>query len=70
MKVEICPESAAEITRAELQLTLQLFKKDLRQRKAGKGTPVFDHDKVTDVEQIKRHIEATEMLLNYYGYPQ
>ena len=67
MKVKICPESIAEITRAELQLTLQLFKKDLRQRKAGKGAAVFAHDKATDVEQIKRHIEATEMLLRYYG---
>ena len=67
MKVEICPESAAEITRAELQLTLQLFKKDLRQRKTGKGSPVFTHDKAEDIEQIKRHVEATEMLLRYYG---
>lgn len=70
MKVEICPESMAEITRAELQLTLQLFKKDLRQRKAGKGSPVFTHDKAEDIEQIKRHVEATEMLLRYYGEPQ
>ena len=67
MKVEICPESMAEITRAELQLTLQLFKKDLRQRKAGKGSAVFAHDKSEDIEQIKRHVEATEMLLRYYG---
>lgn len=67
MKVKICPESIAEITRAELQLTLQLFKKDLRQRKAGKGSPVFAHDKAEDIEQMKRHVEATEMLLRYYG---
>lgn len=67
MKVEICPESAAEITRAELRLTLQLFKKDLRQRKTGSGSPVFCIEKTTDIEQIKRHIEATEMLLRYYG---
>jgi hypothetical protein len=70
VKVEICPESMAEITRAELQLTLQLFKKDLRQRKVGKGTAVFAHDKAADIEQIKRHVEATEMLLRYYGEPQ
>jgi hypothetical protein len=53
-----------------LQLTLQLFKKDLRQRKVGKGTAVFAHDKAADIEQIKRHVEATEMLLRYYGEPQ
>jgi len=67
VKVEICPESAAEITRAELRFTLQLFKRDLRQRKAGKGSPVFTRDKAEDIEQIKRHVEATEMLLRYYG---
>ena len=66
MKVEICPESMAEITRAELQLTLKLFKKDLLQRKAGKGAALFSSDKAIDVEHIKRHIEATEMLLRYY----
>lgn len=66
MKVEICPEGMAEITRAELRLTLQLFKKDLRQRKAGKGAALFSSDKAIDVEHIKRHIEATEVLLRYY----
>lgn len=29
--------------------------------------PVFTHDKAEDIEQIKRHVEATEMLLRYYG---
>jgi hypothetical protein len=67
VKVEICPESAAEITRAELRFTLQLFKRDLRQRKAGNGSPVFTRDKAEDIEQIKQHIEAAQMLLRYYG---
>jgi len=67
VKVEICPESAAEITRAELRFTLQLFKRDLRQRKAGNGSPVFTRDKAEDIEQIKQHIKAVEMLLRYYG---
>lgn len=51
----------------ELQTVLQGLKHDREQRKNDEGMAIFETDKKTDLKKLKEHINAFELILEYYG---
>ena len=51
----------------ELTTTLQGLKNDREQRKNDEGMAIFDTDKKADLKKLKEHINAVELILEYYG---
>ena len=51
----------------ELTTTLQGLKDDREQRKNDEGMAIFDTDKKIDLYKLKEHINAVELILEYYG---
>ena len=47
----------------------RLLSRDLKDRKTGKGTAVFDLDKDIDIATLEGHIFAVETVLKYYTTP-
>jgi hypothetical protein len=66
MKIEIGTDLLEEITAAELKRTVASLKEDYKNRKAGVKIAIFDMDKAKDVAELKRHIDAFELVLKYY----
>ena len=66
MKIEIDNSLLEEITAAELNRMVASLKEDHKNRKAGKNIAIFDMDKAKDVAELKRHIDAFELVLKYY----
>jgi hypothetical protein len=66
MKIEIDNGLLEEITAAELKRVVASLKEDHKKRKAGKNIAIFDMDKAKDVAELKRHIDAFELVLKYY----
>lgn len=54
---------------SDLKATLECLQDDLEKRKAGTGMAIFHKDKKKDIAEIKRHIEAVKLVLQYYGDP-
>ena len=67
MKIEIDNRLLEEIAAAELKRTVASLKEDHKKRKAGVKIAIFDIDKAKDVAELKRHIEAFELVLKYYA---
>lgn len=67
MKVEICVEGVNDIIRSELKETVKLLKLDLKNVKNRSGISIFHADRDEDIAEIKRHIEAFNIVLKYYG---
>jgi hypothetical protein len=67
MKVEICVEGVNDIIRSELKETVKLLKLDLKNVKNRSGIAIFHVDRNKDIAEIKRHIEAFNIVLKYYG---
>ena len=51
----------------ELSTILQGLKNDREQRKNDEGMAIFDTDKKIDLYKMKEHINAFELILEYYG---
>ena len=67
MKIEIDNSLLEEIAAAELKRTVASLKEDHKKRKAGVKIAIFDIDKAKDVAELKRHIDAFELVLKYYA---
>jgi rRNA maturation protein Rpf1 len=67
--LEIPTELADTITRAELSRTLESLTTDLKQRKKGKGSPIFELDREVDISILEGHVYCFKTVLEYYGGP-
>jgi hypothetical protein len=67
MKVELCIEGVNDIVRDELKETVKILKLDLKNVKNRSGISIFHVDRDEDIAEIKRHIEAFNIVLKYYG---
>jgi hypothetical protein len=66
VKIEIDNRLLEEIAAAELKRTVASLKEDHKKRKAGVKIAIFDLDKAKDMAELKRHIDAFELVLKYY----
>ena len=67
MKIEVCIEGVDDIVRSDLTNSLDNLKDDLKRRKKGDSIAIFHMEKDEDIAELKRHIEAFELVLRYYG---
>jgi len=67
MKIELEVECVDKLVRAELKAVRMSLQGDLKRRKAGHGLSIFSTDKAEDIAEIKRHIDAFNTVLKYYG---
>lgn len=67
MKIEVCIEGVNDIVRSDLTNSLDNLKDDLKRRKKGGSIAIFHMEKDEDIAELKRHIEAFELVLRYYG---
>lgn len=67
MKIEVCIEGVNDIVRSDLTNSLDNLKDDLKRRKKGDSVAIFHMEKDEDIAELKRHIEAFELVLRYYG---
>jgi hypothetical protein len=69
MKIEINMNSdTADLLIVEnLKQTLADMKNDLELRKKGVGISIFSSDQKKDIAEIKQHIKAFKICLNYFG---
>lgn len=67
MKIEVCIEGVNDIVRSDLTNSLDNLKDDLKRRKKGDSIAIFHMEKDEDIAELKRHIEAFELVLRYYG---
>ena len=67
MKIEVCIEGVNDIVRSDLTNSLDNLKDDLKRRRKGDSIAIFHMEKDEDIAELKRHIEAFELVLRYYG---
>ena len=67
MKIEVCIEGVNDIVRSDLTNSLDNLKDDLKRSKKGDSVAIFHMEKDEDIDELKRHIEAFELVLRYYG---
>ena len=67
MNVVSCPEFFDAITTDNLKEVLEDLKETYKRRKKGHSLAIFEHDINEDLTEIKRRIEAFELVLAYYG---
>ena len=67
MKIEVCIEGVNDIVRSDLTNSLDNLKDDLKRCKKGDSIAIFHMEKDEDIAELKRHIEAFELVLRYYG---
>ena len=59
-------EQVLSIICHELSTDLDNLKEDLEKRKSGNGMAYFHHDQEKDIEAIEKHIDALQLVLEYY----
>ena len=69
MKIEIDSQLLEEITLAQLQQSLAGLRDSYEDRKDGGDINFFSYDRKEDLKEIKRHIEAFEIVASYYQVP-
>ena len=69
MKIEVDSQLLEEITLAQLKQSLAGLKDSYEDRKDGGDINFFSDDRKTDLKEIKRHIEAFEIVASYYEVP-
>ena len=69
MKIEIDSQLLEEITLAQLQQSLAGLRDSYEDRKDGGDINFFSDDRKEDLKEIKRHIEAFEIVTSYYQVP-
>jgi transcription initiation factor IIE alpha subunit len=65
--IQMTYDQVDAITTTELTTILQGLKNDREQRKNDEGMAIFDTDKKADLKKLKEHINAIELILEYYG---
>jgi len=66
-RLTICDDDADKITVSNLQETLENLQQDLSRRKHNKGYAVFELDKEKDIVEINKRINATSIMIDYFG---
>jgi hypothetical protein len=64
--IELEYEMVDRIIIQELQSTYKDMKRDLKNRDEG-TLAIWDHDPAKDKKMIKKHMEAIELILEFYG---
>ena len=68
LTLEIDYELSDKITTASLLSVLDTLEKDLEKRVKNEGGAIFVSEKEFDIILIEKHIEASKLILKYYGY--
>lgn len=55
---------------SELRKQIDDLNRNLEQREAGHGVPIFEHDIYKDVAMIRDRVRSFEQVLEYYGENQ
>ena len=66
-RLTICDDDADKITVSNLQEILENLQHGLSRRKQNEGFAVFDLDKKKDIIEIKKRINATRIIIDYFG---
>lgn len=69
VEIDIHSEIADLLIAKNLQETITDLKQDLKRRKKGVGIGIFSTNQEEDIAEIKRHIKAFKICLNYFGDP-
>jgi len=56
------------IVKQQLSEVLDSLESDLARRKSNTGFAIFEHDPELDMIEIKRHCDAVQLILSYYGH--
>ena len=67
LTIEVNADMADEIVKENLKFLLSCLKKDLKNVKDQNRGFIFSLDSKEDSKEIKRHIDAFETVLRYYG---
>jgi len=66
-RLTICDDDADKITVSNLQETLENLQQDLSRRKQNEGYAIFELDKEKDIVEINKRINATSIMIDYFG---
>jgi len=66
-RVTICDDDADKITVSNLQEILENLQHSLSHRKQNEGGAIFDLDKKKDIIEIKKRINAINLIIDYFG---
>lgn len=64
--VELDWDTIDKITTCSMKSSIENLEADLKARKVT-GMAIFHKDKKKDIAEIKRHIDAFNIVLKYYG---
>jgi len=64
MKVDLIDDQVEAIVRSEMEYVMQSMKSYLEEGKAGQ---IFSDDHKSDMHLIYQHLEAAELMYDYYG---
>lgn len=69
MEIKIDDDIAEQVTLAQLQHSLKGLDLTYKQRKKNNKIMFFHDDRATDLAEIKRHMDAFKLVINYYKVP-
>lgn len=69
VQIEVDESTLEDITLRQLESALESLKDSYKERKKGRGVFFFHADKQQDLTEIKRYIEAFELVMSYYKVP-
>lgn len=71
LELKIDSDCMDEIVKADLAGVRDSLRLDLERRKQGKySNGIFHHDKKKDIAEVKKHINAFNLILKYYNVPE
>lgn len=65
--VELDWDTIDKVTTCSMKGLVESLEEDLEKRKNGTGMAIFHENKKKDIAEIKRHIDAFQTVLKYYG---
>lgn len=66
--VKLSYDTVDSIVVEQMRYFKNTMSKDLANRKSKKdGSPIFSNNKKKDIAEIKKHIDAFNIVLSYYG---
>jgi hypothetical protein len=71
LELKIDSDCMDEIVKADLAGVRDSLSLDLERRKQGKySNGIFHHDKKKDIAEVRKHINAFNLILKYYNVPE
>jgi hypothetical protein len=71
LELKIDSDCMDEIVKADLAGVRDSLRLDLERRKQGKySNGIFHHDKKKDIAEVRKHINAFNLILKYYNVPE